>query len=267
MSNIFTTRLGSLQRSAPRAKPTLDSCYFYHFYDLDDGVVVGGPDPAFDLRGRFNEYIGGYNLKGKTVFDFGTASGFLAFSAEAAGAVSVTAFETSSFYVQDRIPHANYQYLDDKVAWANVQHPGFLKMHNSFWYMWHQFNSKVGMVYGSNQDLILTHEKFDVVIAGAVMEHIGDPVTALGLCARLAKESIILAFTPVFLEDDEYMKPLVPWTSEANAFVWWGLSKGLYDRLLTNLGFKIEYIPVTADLVDGQTRTTIPRQTIIARRI
>lgn len=265
MSSIFTAHMGLLRRESARAQPTLSDCFFYHAYDLDDGSTVCGPGAAFDIRGRFEEYIGGYDLCGKTVLDFGTASGFLAFSAEKAGA-KVTAFETSSFYYQDRVPHDDYLYVTDKMAWAAELDTGFKQMHNSWWYMWHHLNSSVDIVYGSLEDLILTTEQFDVVIAGAVMEHIGDPVTALGVLARLAKGVVIIAFTPVFWDEDEYMKPLVPWTNKDNSFVWWGLSKGLYDRILTNLGFEIEYKQVSFDRVDGEQRTSIPRQTIIAKK-
>src|SRR5438270_405382 len=98
MNRMFTARTGRLIPEQPRS-----DCFFYHVYDLEDGSTVSGPGAAFDLRGRFQEYIGGYNVANKTVFDFGTASGFLAFSAERAGA-EVTAFDTRSFYYQDRVP-------------------------------------------------------------------------------------------------------------------------------------------------------------------
>ena len=265
MTSLFTAHLGRLQREVPRYKPRLEDCYFYHLYDLGNGTTVGGPGAAYDLRGRFNEYIGGYDLGGKTVFDFGTASGFLAFSAEQAGA-KVTAFDTRSFYFQDRVPFDDYLYVEDKLRWAEEVDHGFSKLHNSFWYMWHHFGSSVEMVYGSTEDLILTSEKFDVVVAGAVMEHIADPITALGICARLAKEAIIVAFTPVHMTDEEYMKPLIPWNDKAYSYVWWALSKGLYDRVFNNLGFDVEYIPVSFEQVDGNNRTLKPEQTIIARR-
>jgi hypothetical protein len=264
-SPILAAYTGVLHREPHRARPDLSDCYFYHIYNLSDGSTVCGPGAAYDIRGRFDEYIGGFDLNGKTVFDFGTASGFLTFSAEKAGG-RVTAFETRSFYYQDRVPHDDYLYVTDKVAWAVELDGGFKRMHNSWWYMWHDFKSRAEIVYGSLEDLILTKEKFDVVIAGAVMEHIGDPITAIGILARLAKEAIIIAFTPVFLDQDEYMKPLVPWTSQQNSFVWWGISKGLYDRVLANLGFEVEYHSVVFDLVEGKERTAIPRQTIVARR-
>src|SRR5213078_133228 len=74
--------------------PTLDECWFYHVMDLPEVGIVNHPG-SWDLRGRFDEYIGHTPVAGKTLLDVGTASGFLTFEAERRGA-TVTSFDVSS---------------------------------------------------------------------------------------------------------------------------------------------------------------------------
>src|SRR5687767_13478815 len=71
----------------PWPKAAVEDCQFYHCMDFPKGESVKGP---WDIRGQFEQYIGSYPLAGKTVLDVGTASGFLAFSAEKAGAKVTT---------------------------------------------------------------------------------------------------------------------------------------------------------------------------------
>ena len=46
------------------AVPALRDCRFYHSMDLPGFGTVNGD---WDLRGRFDEYVGGVNLAGKTL--------------------------------------------------------------------------------------------------------------------------------------------------------------------------------------------------------
>ena len=77
MTDNLAARFQLLRRSAPRAQPQLEDCYFYHKSDLPDGSTAEGPADYFDLRGNFINYIGNVDLRGKSVIDIGTASGFL----------------------------------------------------------------------------------------------------------------------------------------------------------------------------------------------
>lgn len=49
--------------------------------------------------------------------------------------------------------------------------------------------------------------KFDVIFAGAIVEHISDPVSAIGAFARLANEAVIISMTGVVDTDAESMHP------------------------------------------------------------
>ena len=66
----------------PRNVRHVDDCFFYHMLDLPGIGVVEG---CWDLRGRFDDYIGGINLQDKTVLDVGAGNGFLTFEAEKRG--------------------------------------------------------------------------------------------------------------------------------------------------------------------------------------
>ena len=70
-----------LTLEAPWSMPDLKECYWYHSMQFPDGECVRGTWAIPD----FDDYVGGYNLRGKTVLDVGTASGYLAFHAEQAG--------------------------------------------------------------------------------------------------------------------------------------------------------------------------------------
>jgi 2-polyprenyl-3-methyl-5-hydroxy-6-metoxy-1,4-benzoquinol methylase len=84
-------------------KHLLADCWFYHTMDLPDvGTVTG----SWDLRGRFDEYVGHVPLAGKTFLDVGTASGFLSFEAEKRGA-DVVSFDAASADVIDSFPDSS----------------------------------------------------------------------------------------------------------------------------------------------------------------
>jgi SAM-dependent methyltransferase len=254
--------LNGFQIEIPRETPKISDCYFYHTIKYPDGEIING---SWTIR-DFHNYIGDFNLSNKTVLDVGTASGFLAFQAEMAGA-TVTATDAKSAREYRLVPFAHTQYFDDIKAWRNViEAELFTKMRNSFWYSWHRFHSKVEVFYSSVYDLIEYERRFDVVLCGAIIEHLADPVTAIGAFARLAREAVIIAFTPVVDTDELLMTPLNAWTDPDYAYVWWQLSRGLYKTIFNNLGFDIEIVVSSAyqNAPEGIVKTVRP--TIIARR-
>jgi hypothetical protein len=83
---------------------------------------------------------------------------------------------------------------------------------------------------------------FDVIIAEAVVEHIADPVSAIGFWARIAKEAVLIPFTTIFDTDDLVMKTITQWDDSSMAYAWWELSRGLYERVFDNLGFDVRFV-------------------------
>jgi hypothetical protein len=243
--------------------PAKEQCTFYHCLDFPDGESVLG---QWDIRGRFDQYVGHYPLRGKTVLDMGSASGFLCFSAEAAGA-NVTALDCADASDLERIPFSVNLYHTDRGAWdRQANNAGISSIRNGFWYAWHKFGSKATVSYTPIRRLPYFDETFDVVIAGAIIEHLADPVGAIGAMCRLADEAVIVAFTPVANDAKATMVPMGSWADPQVDYTWWLLSKGLLDRVFANLGFQIELYPARAQARIGEVGDQ-ERFTVVARRI
>ena len=247
-----------LQPVAPRSLPAPGSCVFYHTMDFDDGSGVSG---AWDLRGRFAGYIGNYPVAGKTLLDVGTASGFLAFAAEKAGA-QVTAHEGLSISEYCQLHFSGLPYHEDRAAFDRDTEAWFEALKNGFWHAWHKNHSKVEVIYAPLSSMPYWERRFDVVLAGAILEHLSDPVKLIWDMTRLANEAVIIAFTPVIMSEAQTMTAASGWDDPKQNFTWWTLSLGLYKRVFANVGFDMELVTATA--VTGGVEHERP--TIIARR-
>jgi hypothetical protein len=119
----------------PRPAPDRKDCYFYHTMSYPDGETVSGTWTISD----FGQYIGNYDLRGKTVLDVGTASGFLTFNAEKAGAI-VTGMDAEAAASEFRcVPFAGSEYFEDAEAWRHrFNEDNLVKIKNSWWYSWNK---------------------------------------------------------------------------------------------------------------------------------
>ena len=248
----------------PRVIVPEDNLYWYHSMQFPDGTSVKGSWTIHD----FDQYIGGFDLKGKTLLDVGTASGYLAFHAEKAGAV-VTGLDASSTHEFRHFPFAqslSYQDIVESRRVWEVQNLHPIK--NSWWYAWHKFNSKAKCVYAPMAQLYEWEaQSFDVVQAGAIVEHLSDPVYAIGAWARLAREAVLIPFTDVLPLAEMQMRPITQLDTGA-FWVWWHLSRGLYEKLFDNLGFDVHFTTAHADHHDDEKVETehATRPSIIAIR-
>lgn len=254
-------------RTAPYAEPrnvtsTMD-CFFYHTTDLPAGTQYG----PWDLRGRFDDYIGNIDLKGQRVLDVGTATGFLSFCAEEAGAAEVVSFDLDSADRQHLLPFADSDYVRDHAKWSVAQTAAFQRWKNAYWLTHRLKNSKAKVVYGDVYALPEAIGQFDVIILGAILEHLADPIRALASIAKHSSKYIIINTDCI---DSE--QPIAHFNGRPeypeNSYIFWTYSIGTYRQIMGILGYDIEIIKRNIFLArrpSGEP-TEADRTTIICRK-
>ncbi len=239
----------------------LANCYFYHTMELPGLGVRHG---HWDLRGRFADYVGGIEVKGKSVLDIGTATGFLSFEAERLGASRVVSFDMSDVRQQAFLPFKDKLYSRERDRFVQEYGAEIDQWKNAYWLCHRLLNSKAEVFYGNVYELPSELGEFDVAIAGSVLEHLSDPITALSSIARLTKETMVVV-TPL-LETEE---PIAEFKGRANNpegdFTWWHYSVGVYREVFGMLGFSITRITTAEYVYDWDDRME-RRSTIVAVR-
>jgi SAM-dependent methyltransferase len=170
--------------ATPRVVEHVDDCYFYHTMDLPGTGTVAGP---WDLRSGVRKYLGGVELRGKRVMDVGTASGFLAFFMERAGA-DVVAYDLSEEEDWDVVPFAGFDVEAERAA----RRRQIRQLNNSFWFAREAFASKVKLAQGSVYAFPQGLGPFDVAVFGSILLHLQDPFRALQGALSLTKELVIV---------------------------------------------------------------------------
>ena len=221
--------------AAPQIVTSTDECFFYHTIDLPQ---LGTQSGAWDLRGRFSDYIGGVDLTGQRVLDVGAASGFLSFSAEEAGAKEVVSFDLDTADRQHLLPFADSEYVNDHATWCTKQTAGFQRWKNAYWLAHRLRKSRAKVVYGDVYALPDDIGRFDVVILGAILEHLADPIRALASVAKHAGRTIVI--NTDYIDTDE---PMAQFNGRPNrpeaSYIFWTYSLGTYRHIMEILGFEI----------------------------
>jgi SAM-dependent methyltransferase len=257
---------GPISRDAllapPRQIERLEDCFFYHAIALPGFGLV----PAhWDLRGRFDDYIGGVDVRGKSVLDIGTATGFLTFEAENHGATRVLSFDQRDGADQAFLPFKDKPPYRDRARWAEQYRAEIERWKNAYWLCHRLLGSKAEVYYGDIYDLPTELGELDIAIVGSVLEHLSDPITALGSIARLTKERIVVV-TPLLETEDRIAR----FEGKANRpeadFTWWTYSLGTYREVFEMLGFAIEKVSSATYRYVYADRDE-ERSTIVARRV
>jgi hypothetical protein len=199
--------------------PSIDACKFYHAMDLPQVGFVQGD---WDLRGRFDDYIGGVNLRDRSVLDVGTASGFLSFEAEQRGARSVTSFNAASASQLQRNPG------------QAVSESNFKAYLNSYRLAHHLLKSKAIPIFGDVYRLGDIAPKSDVVIVGQILVHLRDPFGALEQMAQCSADMLVIA-EGMFDHPD----PIAAYLGGTTPISWFHFSTRVYREFLPKLGFEI----------------------------
>lgn len=223
------------QLAPPRFVDRLEDCFFYHAMELPGFGLV----PAhWDLRGRFDDYVGGVDLAGKSVLDVGAATGFLSFEAEKRGASRVVSFDMSDARQQAFLPFKDKLYYRDRERWAAQYGAEIERWKNAYWLCHRLLESKAEVYYGNIYELPAELGQFDVALVGSVLEHLNDQISALASIARLTKETIVIV-SPL-LQTDERIARFEALAGNPDAdFTWWTYSLGVYAEVFGMLGFRI----------------------------
>lgn len=231
----------------PNCLPTLQECRFYHSMDLPG---IGSIEGDWDLRGKFDEYIGSIDVSGKTVLDVGTASGFLTFEAEKRGA-TVFSFDADG---PERIQLVPPSQNDSKY---------FDGMRNSYRLAHHALKSRATPVYGDIYRMSEVVPRCDVVFVAQILVHLRDPLGALHQASLAAKEHLVIVEGVDAAPDTDF--PIARFLGAQIPYAWWILSLPLYQALLPKLGFSITSVK-TGEYISH--RTSVHKlTTIVARRV
>jgi SAM-dependent methyltransferase len=222
----------------PRHIERLEDCFFYHAMDLPGFGLV----PAhWDLRGRFDDYVGGVNVAGKSVLDIGTATGFLSFEAEKRGAARVLSFDMSDVRQQTFLPFKDKLYFRDPERFAAQYGAEIEQWKNAYWLCHRLLDSKAEVYYGDVYHLPEDLGQFDIAIVGSVLEHLSDQITALASIARLTKETMVVV-SPLLQTDERIARFEALASNPVADFTWWTYSLGVYREVFAMLGFSIEKV-------------------------
>jgi SAM-dependent methyltransferase len=245
----------------PREIVSLKDCYWYHVMDVPG---IGETAGVWDLRGKFSEYIGGVSVAGKTVLDIGAASGFLSFSAEKAEASEVVSFDIDVGDRQHLLPFQDSLYYRDHSIWAKSRTEHFDLWKNAYWFAHRAFKSSARVAYGDVYDLDPQLGQFDVVIVGAVLEHLSDPIRALASIARKAAHTLVI--NTGIIESNE---PIARFMGDSKRpeidYVFWTYSREVYRQVLEMLGFRITKT-ITSNFNYRVLNGSFPRTAIVAER-
>jgi len=245
----------------PRYIDSLSDCFFYHTIDLPGFGEVRG---QWDLRGRFDDYVGGVNLSGKRVLDVGTATGFLSFEAEKRKAARVLSFDIGDARQFKCLPFKNKLYYSDHERWAEQYGAEIEQWKNAYWLCHRLLLSRAEVFYGDIYDLPAALGQFDVAIVGSVLEHLSDPISALASITRLTKESVVVV-TPLLETEERIARFHGSASHPENDFTWWIYSLGIYSEVFKMLGFSIARV-ANSDYYYHYGERLEKRSTIVAVR-
>ncbi|HEX5115413.1 MAG TPA: methyltransferase domain-containing protein [Pseudonocardiaceae bacterium] len=264
----------------PREVASVDDCYFYHTMDIPGHGVVTG---EWDLRGRENLYLGGFDFTGKRVLEMGPASGFLTRYMEQAGA-DVVAYDLSEDHSWDTVPFegSDFEQLD-KERREHIR-----RLNNGWWLSRNANNLSAQAVYGTVYTVPEAIGQVDVATFASILLHVRDPFLAVQTAARLVRETIIVtdiypatdfhlvqpqlnSADPAIVTElpeesfgENKMVFMPQYWDKAYVDTWWMLSPTTVKRFLGILGFTETTVTYHFAPSGGNSRTML--YTVVAHR-
>jgi O-methyltransferase len=208
----------------------LEDCYFYHCSLLPDGSFVDGP---WDLLDNESEYLGGIDLAGRSVLEFGPASGWITVWMAKQGA-DVVILDLGWDLSTDLIPLAQFELA--QTRWEQVAFAG--RVENAWWYLRKAYGHSARAVYAPIYDLPADLGRYDVSVFASILLHLRDPFRALEQAAAVTDDTIVVV-EPLGVPAEDIDRPILFWnpTESANPNGWWLLTPGVITNMLAILGF------------------------------
>jgi SAM-dependent methyltransferase len=231
-----------------------DGCCFYHTMDLPSGVTVSG---YWDLRGRFGDYLGGADVRGKSVLDVGAATGWISFECERHGAAEVVGL--------DKAHSVKPQYVPGYRAIANAPEvKGGGDLRRGYWLCHRLYGSKAKIVYGDAYKVGDHITGADIVIVGQILVHCRDPLAVLHQCAKVAGEALVIVEGSF-----EFNQPAMVFLGGGEIYYsWFHLSDSFYRKYLDLLGFEVISMSKNAYRCNHEDLNgDVEVWTIVARRV
>jgi len=241
----------------------LEDCSFYHSALLPDGSFIKGP---WDLIDNERAYIGGIDLAGRTVLEFGPASGWLTVWMAQQGA-DVVIIDLGWDLSTDLIPLPGLDLEETRrqqVAFASL-------VENSWWYLRQAYGHSARAVYAPVYDLPRDLGRYDVSIFGSLLLHLRDPFKALEQAAAVTDDTIVVVDRLVVPAED-IDRPVLFWnpTEGANPNGWWLLPPGVITDMLKVLGFPNSTVSYHRQYYEPESAPEladeVPFYTVVARR-
>jgi O-methyltransferase len=208
----------------------LEDCYFYHCVLFPDGSFVKGP---WDLIDNESNYLGGIDLAGRSVLEYGPASGWLTHWMTQQGA-EVVIIEIGWDLSNDLLPLATFDL--EQARREQVSRAGQLA--NSWWYVRNAFGHSARAVYAPIYDLPSDLGRYDVSVFGSILLHLRDPFSALQQAAAITDDTIVVV-EPLVVSAQDIDRPVLLWnpSRSTSTNAWWWLAPEVVTDMLDVLGF------------------------------
>jgi tRNA (mo5U34)-methyltransferase len=237
--------------------------FWYHTIDLGDGLITPG---IYDYRDTVGAFRFPESMRGMTVLDVGSATGFFAFEFEKRGA-RVISVELPSLEDLDRFPGQTTEQLlakiermllpslpDGKPATEVSGSPQdrrlskdelyFRLLEGPFRFCHTRLQSKVERCFSAVYDLSaerLGVTGFDLIYLGDILLHTFYPWKALAAVAPLCKSGGLLVLSQVMPEEFG-STPVMHYVGgddpQGDDISWWWPNKPCFEQLLKKMGFR-----------------------------
>lgn len=241
------------ERARELGLPDTSRLYWYHTIDLGDGLVTPG---LYDYRETLRDFCFPEDMRGMTVLDVGSATGFFAFEFERRGA-RVVSTELPSLRDLDRFPGQSLENSLRKIERMifpdgldlEAQRRGDSErelyrclLDGPFQFCKERLRSRVARCYSTIYDLSAEKtgitEGFDLVFVGDVLVHTLYPLRALAALAALCRRELVLA---QMLPEGPQEPPAMAWVGgndpEEDHISWWLPNRSCLVEMLNKLGF------------------------------